>query len=386
MAPTNPPAKIRRFPPLQFSLRVAFLALTAFAVGFPVWYRWPYEEVIEHKSPTGSVGATTTTTWQRQWGGGRRRHGLETRRQDGGLVQTTMYVRGVAHGPYQMTNKGRSEAQGQYEDGMREGTWMYRDRDSTVRVTWRRGKLDGPYERESTKGSSFRHMFSAGRLTEINGQPARNRLYDLLESGVFDADDGRVGEELQTPTKIEFVETPLVDVVVFLQETHNLPMFLDSARVPAPPFPITADYKGIDLISGLTLLTSSHNLGCDYRYGMICITTAKDAEDWRDPTGVAQIEPLKGTALARAWNEPATLEAVYQPLAPQLAMLAQRLAIDIDTSQIDPTGDNPSAFSITANAKGLPFRHILGFALYQTNCRCKLDGDKLIILPPAPGP
>jgi len=34
---------------LQFSLRLLMLALTAFAIGFPIWYRWPYQTVVEER-------------------------------------------------------------------------------------------------------------------------------------------------------------------------------------------------------------------------------------------------------------------------------------------------------------------------------------------------
>jgi hypothetical protein len=40
----------RRFS-LRYSLRVLLLGLTAFAIGFPVWYRRPYEEQREWLTP-----------------------------------------------------------------------------------------------------------------------------------------------------------------------------------------------------------------------------------------------------------------------------------------------------------------------------------------------
>src|SRR5688572_12726396 len=65
----------------QFSLRVLLAAFTLFAIGFPIWYRWPYREVIttyvmaggqpDKSKPTGKY----VRTWQRAWGGGRLKHG-----------------------------------------------------------------------------------------------------------------------------------------------------------------------------------------------------------------------------------------------------------------------------------------------------------------------
>ena len=70
MADSPTAARPRRWR-LQFSLRVLVLALTAFAIGFPIWYRWPYREATVHRDSTGAVAARRITTWQRQWGGGR---------------------------------------------------------------------------------------------------------------------------------------------------------------------------------------------------------------------------------------------------------------------------------------------------------------------------
>src|SRR5947207_15558420 len=81
---------------LQFSLRLLLLALTAFAIGFPIWYRWPYEEAIDNPA-----GASLITTWQRQWGGSRVKHGLARLVAGGAAVQSTMYRNGLRHGPYE---------------------------------------------------------------------------------------------------------------------------------------------------------------------------------------------------------------------------------------------------------------------------------------------
>src|SRR5687767_13634207 len=101
-SPPSPPPRRWR---LQYSLRFALTALTAFAIAFPLWYRWPYQEVIEQKSPAGAVTSKRVTTWQRRWGGLRWQHGPEIRiRRD--YMELTTFVRGHAHGPFQVTFKG----------------------------------------------------------------------------------------------------------------------------------------------------------------------------------------------------------------------------------------------------------------------------------------
>src|SRR5438034_4361549 len=113
---------------LQFSLRLLLLAITAFAIGFPIWYRWPYQEVREERDPvTGAVTSKMIVHWQRQWGGDRLLHGKEERHYfwgGGAIVITEHYVRGNRHGPYTIRgSKGTPSTTGQYSDDMREGLW-----------------------------------------------------------------------------------------------------------------------------------------------------------------------------------------------------------------------------------------------------------------------
>ena len=146
--------------------------------------------------------------------------------------------------------------------------------------------------------------------------------------------------------------------------------------------PITAECRGIDLCSTLTLLTAPYGLGCDYRYGCLWISTAADTNDWHDPTGVADITPPTQSLLAHVWNEPVAIEGVENSLAEVLEYLETRLGIRIDVSRLK-TSDKGTDFPVTISLQGLPFRHTLGQLLYKTKCRCELEGDTLVISPPA---
>ena len=98
-AAASPP---RRPLALRYSLRMLLLALTAFAIGFPIWYRWyrlPYEEEVSKAARRkGAPVFKQTVTWQRQWGGGRLKHGPESHYMDGELLERTMYRDGQPHG------------------------------------------------------------------------------------------------------------------------------------------------------------------------------------------------------------------------------------------------------------------------------------------------
>jgi len=366
----------------QFSLRFLLVAFTAFAIAFSVWYRWPYEEIVSQTNSDGSH-VQRITTWQRQWGGGRLKHGVDRLIVDGSLLESTTYDRGRKHGPYfsnRWSKQGQPDTTGQYLHDRKEGTWTS---SSYIKHTanWRAGQLDGPAVIETMHGKQIHLLFAAGHLTEVNGQPARGRLFELLEPGLLNQ---KTAAALLAPAQFDFIEWPLVDVLVHLQKSIHLPLMLDNTRIADKQMLITAAYKGIDYCSALTLLTATHGLACDYRYGMIWITTPEDADDWHDPTGVADIQPPENSRLARVWNEPWGLAPYQEPLATVLARYAQRLAIEIDVTRIAPTEGNPQPFPITAREGGLRFHNALGLALYKAGCHCTLDHDKLVIHPPAP--
>lgn len=382
---------------LQFSLRLLLLAFTAFAIGFPIWYRWPYEETTEEKYPDGTVGTTRIETWQRQWGGGRLLHG--PRRlifPPGDVVATWQFVNGKEHGPFTVRDaNGLQKETGQYVDGARDGVWFsetttvqrtlnsgaWTKTSQTVRRTmnWRHGKLDGPSEIDFGQ-RKLSLTFANGRLTGMDGRQMQNRLFDLLASGSIDSET--IANELTKETNGNLVEMPVKDVLTYFQELHAIPFSIDAKADSKSDSPVTADCTGMDLCSALTIVTSPNGLCCDYRYGAIWVTTPQDANDWRDPTGVADIKPIPGSSLARAWNEPAVAAAINIPLRDVLKQIAAPLAIEIDTSRIEPAQEQASGYTVAANVQGLPFRHVLGHLLYLTGCRCEREGDKLTILPP----
>ena len=136
-------------------------------------------------------------------------------------------------------------------------------------------------------------------------------------------------------------------------------------------------------------MLAPHELACDYRYGLLWVTDADKVKNWRDPTGIADIKPPNGSALARAWNEPIAVDG-SAPLKGVLAYIEQKMAISIDASRIQaPPPPTPlpragTAFAAwpTATIRDQPLRHVLGQVLYNSGCRCRLEGDTLVVLPP----
>jgi len=148
---SEPVASIRgRFwPRPRFSLRAFLLTFTAFAIGFPMWYRWPYEEV-ESRGKTNSSLEAVVTTWQRQWGGMRQKHGEERLTIDGVAYETTTYRNGHKHGPYRryfliantangIVYRGELCHVGQFFDDKPDGVWIETINDKKTTNTYRKG-------------------------------------------------------------------------------------------------------------------------------------------------------------------------------------------------------------------------------------------------------
>jgi hypothetical protein len=382
-APSSP----RRPLAVRYSLRMLLLALTAFAIGFPIWYRRPYEEVEAEGTMGSRKGAPNfkrSATWQRQWGGGRLKHGPESHYMDGELLHRTIYRNGQPHGLWEQNHPSGAREVCQCENGKRHGLWQWIDAhgEAIETATWRDGLRHGKYRRWGYDGQWRELQFVRGRLC-LGGKPVRNALTDLIDQPANSAT--KVVKELTSSTEFEFIETPLPVVTGFFEVAHGIPIRTDPLNVDRSQT-VTAEARGLDLVSALSLLAADHKLTWAYRYGAIWLTSPADAEGWRDPTGVAEIVPPAGSPLADVWNEPVTLRVKRQPLTNVLQDLAKRLGIAVHVSTVGTSDRTNEPVLVRRDFFGHPFQQLLGMLLYEAGWRVKLDGETLVILPPAKNP
>jgi hypothetical protein len=386
VAPTAP----RRRVAIRFSLRVLLAAFSAFAIGFPVWYCWPYTEEVpvyymrskgqpdKARAPRGRV----VTTWQRKWGGGRWKHGPESTYQYGNLILRVTYRNGTLHGPHETRQQNGVREIGQYLEGRKSGQWRLFDSNGKLRrsTQWRDDRLDGLYLVIEGDGKERSLRFAKGRLVAADGRNVEDHLGELLAGDAID--DARIVRALTTENKLDFIETPLKVAVAFIGAYHEIPMHFDLHHVD-PEAAISADWEGVTLSSVLSIIATEHGLGCDYRYGVLWITSAADARNWEDPTGVAHIVPPKSSQLAQSWwNEAVDFTAVNQPLADVIEQqLVPRHAIAVNVSAIRSNDENEPIHLITGSSKGLRFKDGLGILLNHARCRVNLDGETLVIFP-----
>ncbi len=91
----------------------------------------------------------------------------------------------------------------------------------------------------------------------------------------------RILEELEKPTVIEFTETPLQDVILYLKDYHHIEIQLDQKALEdaglAPDLPITRNLQGISLKSALRLMLKTYDLTYVISDEVLTITTVDEA-------------------------------------------------------------------------------------------------------------
>ena len=327
-----PPAPRRRFT-LRYSLRVLLLAFTAFAIGFPIWYRWPYQEV-ELRYPESNAKPDTSqppfgreiTTWQRQWGGGRLKHGLSTTvwNANGQRVEAT-YRLGKRDGPRTCyTGDGRVEWIGHYKDDVKCSETLYHpDGSVATKMEFLDGKLLCA-DQYLADGEIVRYRVSQGRVTDVNGEPLESLLFKRMDKGSVDA---HTAKRLRRVVGQEFGDT-LKDVLEWLGSESGVRVVAheQTASVKGTIF----HPQGIDLASALVLAARGAGCQCDYRDGLVWVLPNIGDGDRIDRTLASYVQPREGTELAAAWRQSVGKTGSAGPPAKRLEALASTFGLAIE--------------------------------------------------------
>ena len=305
---------------------------------------------------------------------------------------------------------------------------------------WKRGIPDGRWEWFDKDGESIRRIdFRDGLPTRPLGQQIEARLAQLMREGKIPES---VLISLLEPTSIHFIETHLQDVLVYLRESTRVVIKMDAEKlilIPRKPLPrepeiekfevslgeagkilvpvdasepsykvefetpemsqyvaptsipehliklgdipITCEgAKDLPLIAALATILAPHKLVCDFRFGVLWITTPDEAATWQDRTGIAEIKPPRGSKLARRWEREGNLEFVNTRVEDVFPYYSEAFDIPIDTSRLRAQirqGFAPR--SLTMNLRNHPFKHSIGLILDRSGCRCRLEGETLVI-------
>jgi hypothetical protein len=94
--------------------------------------------------------------------------------------------------------------------------------------------------------------------------------------------EATIAQALARDTQLEFVETPLEDVVYFLRDHHAIPIEIDKRGLEdvglGKDTPITRNLKGITLASALRLLLEELGLGYTVRDEVVLITSREQLQ------------------------------------------------------------------------------------------------------------
>ena len=93
----------------------------------------------------------------------------------------------------------------------------------------------------------------------------------------------KIEAALKTPTQLEFVDTPLTDVIDYLKDYHQIEIQLDKKAMEdagvGTDTPVTKSLKGVSLRSALRLMLAELNLKYVIKDEVLLITTTEAAEN-----------------------------------------------------------------------------------------------------------
>ena len=116
-----------------------------------------------------------------------------------------------------------------------------------------------------------------------------------------------INAALDTVTKVEYLETPLTDLVADLAQRHRIPVYIDRRNLDddgiAGDTPVTANLNGLSLRSALTIMLRELDLTFVVTNEYLKITTA-NATEFERPTRVYLIKDLAIKKRASATPRP----------------------------------------------------------------------------------
>ena len=156
--------------------------------------------------------------------------------------------------------------------------------------------------------------------------PGPNSPTELLGQGADEAAERKIRDALRQPTQLEFVNTPLKNVIDYLKDQHHIEIQFDSAALKEAGVndstPVNKNLKGISLRSALRLILDELQLKYVIHNGVLLITNPAKAESDEymitkaypvtdlvlpNNDGGIDVEPIKNfltnTVATKSWQE-----------------------------------------------------------------------------------
>jgi hypothetical protein len=110
----------------------------------------------------------------------------------------------------------------------------------------------------------------------------RKEKYSSMDLKQRNPAEKRIEDALKSPTQLEFVETPLSDVIDYLKDYHGIEIQVDKKALDdvgiGTDTPVTKNLKGISLKSALRLLLKEMSLTYIIENEVLLITTPEEAD------------------------------------------------------------------------------------------------------------
>jgi hypothetical protein len=120
-------------------------------------------------------------------------------------------------------------------------------------------------------------------LAECENDQLDPRGMPISASPIERAAEARIQQKLDEKTELEFIETPLNDVIEFLKAKHDIEIQLDRRGLEEaaiePDTPITRNLKGVSLRSALRLILREYDLTFVIRDEVLLITPRVAADE-----------------------------------------------------------------------------------------------------------
>ena len=128
----------------------------------------------------------------------------------------------------------------------------------------------------------------------------------------------RVADALKSPTQLEFVETPLSEVVDYLKDLHHIEVRIDRDALHAAgieeDLSVTCNLKGISLQSALWRVLRELDLTYIVRGKVLWITTPQQLAATGERPTTVETSPANQKRIAEALKQPTQIEFVETPL------------------------------------------------------------------------
>jgi hypothetical protein len=179
--------------------------------------------------------------------------------------------------------------------------------------------------------------------------------------------------------RTEFSDTPLTFAAEILSDRSGIPVLVD-ARAVDPELPVTLNVHDVSLQSVICALCDLHDLDCHYRYGALWFTARDEGGSRPDPTGITALTPIDGSPLQAAWNHDVySKHTREESLTSFVTRLSSEKGLTVDIYRIGGV----ERLQVRTGWKDFPLRHVLGIFLFENGLCCRLEGDKLVLLPVA---